>query len=71
MDMMEDFKQKFIEEADELISNLEASLLILEKKPHEKEHIEKVFRIMHTLKGNGGMFGFNKISEFTHNLESI
>ena len=71
MDIMEDFKQKFIEEADELISNLEASLLILEKKPHEKEHIEKVFRIMHTLKGNGGMFGFNKISEFTHNLESI
>jgi len=71
MDMMEEFKQKFIEEADELINNLEGSLLVLEKNPHEKEHIEKVFRVMHTLKGNGGMFGFNKISEFTHNLESI
>ncbi len=71
MDMMEEFKQKFVEEADELITNLEASLLILEKNPHEKEQIEKVFRVMHTLKGNGGMFGYNKISEFTHNLESI
>jgi len=71
MDMMEEFKQKFIEEADELITNLESSLLVLEKSPHEKEHIEQVFRVMHTLKGNGGMFGFNKISEFTHNLESI
>jgi two-component system chemotaxis sensor kinase CheA len=71
MDMMEEFKQKFIEEADELITNLESSLLVLEKNPHEKEHIEQVFRVMHTLKGNGGMFGFNKISEFTHDLESI
>ena len=71
MDMMEEFKQKFVEEAEELITNLEASLLILEKKPSEKEQIEKVFRVMHTLKGNGGMFGYNKISEFTHNLESI
>ncbi len=71
MEIMEEFKQKFIEEAEEFITDLEASLLILEKNPHEKEQIEKVFRIMHTLKGNGGMFGYNKISEFTHNLESI
>lgn len=71
MDIMEEFKQKFIEEADELITNLESSLLVLEKNPSEKEHIGQVFRVMHTLKGNGGMFGFNKISEFTHDLESI
>jgi len=71
MDIMEEFKQKFVEEAEEFITDLEASLLILEKNPHDKEQIEKVFRIMHTLKGNGGMFGYNKISEFTHNLESI
>ncbi len=71
MDMMEEFKQKFIEEADELISDLEKSLLILEKNPKDKEEIEKIFRVMHTLKGNGGMFGYFKISEFTHNLESI
>ena len=71
MDIMEEFRQKFIEEADELITNLESSLLVLEKNPAEKEHIGQVFRVMHTLKGNGGMFGFNKISEFTHDLESI
>nr|NQU89899.1 chemotaxis protein CheA [Bacteroidota bacterium] len=69
--MMEEFKQKFIEEAEELITNLEESILILEKNPKDQEQVQLIFRIMHTLKGNGGMFGFNKISEFTHNLESI
>jgi two-component system chemotaxis sensor kinase CheA len=33
--------------------------------------IEKIFRIMHSLKGEGSMFGFETISKFTHNLENI
>lgn len=69
--MIEQFKQKFIEEAHELIGNLEESLLTLEENPNDKECIEKVFRVMHTLKGNSSMFGFTKMEEFTHNLESI
>lgn len=69
--MIEQFKQKFIEEANELISDLEESLLTLEENPNNNECIEKVFRVMHTLKGNSSMFGFTKMEEFTHNLESI
>ena len=68
---MIELKQKFAEEADEQITNLESAILILENNPEEKEQIESVFRVMHTLKGSGGMFGFNKISEFTHDLETI
>lgn len=69
--MIEQFKQKFIEEANELIGDLEESLLTLEENPNNNECIEKVFRVMHTLKGNSSMFGFAKMEEFTHNLESI
>ncbi len=68
---MENFRKKFIEEATEHINDLEATLLLLEQDPENKELIEKVFRIMHSLKGGGAMFGFEAISEFTHNLENI
>lgn len=68
---MDNFQKKFIEEATDLINNLEESLLTLEKRPEDKDLIAAVFRIMHSLKGGGGMFGFEAISNFTHNLETI
>lgn len=68
---MDNFQQKFVEEATDLINNLEESLLTLEKQKDDKELIAAVFRIMHSLKGGGGMFGFEAISNFTHNLETI
>ncbi len=68
---MEDFRNKFIEEANDLINALESSLFILEEAKTDKDMINEVFRIMHSLKGGGAMFGFEKISEFTHNLENI
>jgi two-component system chemotaxis sensor kinase CheA len=61
----------FLEEAHELIGDLEDSLLKLEEQPNDKEAINRVFRVMHTLKGSGGMFGFTLVSDFTHHLENI
>ncbi len=68
---MDSFKKKFVEEAGELIDKLEVSLLELEKNPEDASLIQQVFRIMHTLKGNSAMFGFDLIDSFTHNLETI
>lgn len=68
--MIDNFKKKFIEEATEHIQDLEQTLLELEQNPKNKPLIERVFRAMHSLKGSGAMFGFEKISEFTHNLET-
>ncbi|MBN2237214.1 MAG: chemotaxis protein CheA [Bacteroidales bacterium] len=68
---MNDLINSFLEEAHELISDLEDSLLTLEEMPTDKDAVHRVFRVMHTLKGSGGMFGFNAVSDFTHHLESI
>lgn len=65
------FKDKFVEEAILLLQHLEESLLELENEPKNKEHIEEVFRVMHTLKGVAGMYGFINIQDFTHHLETI
>ena len=69
--MNDHFQEKFIEEAKELVSGLEEALLVLEDNPDDTKRVEEVFRVMHTLKGSGAMFGMNEISEFTHNLESL
>ncbi len=69
--MIDNFKKKFIEEATEHIQDIEQALLILEQSPGDKPLIERVFRALHSLKGSGAMFGFEKITEFTHNLETI
>ncbi len=68
---MDSFQKKFVEEATDLINNLEEAVLALEKNTSSMELIAEVFRIMHSLKGGGGMFGFEDISNFTHNLETI
>lgn len=68
---MDEMKETYIQEANELLENLESSLLSLENNPNDKSNIEQVFRVMHTLKGNSSMFGLSKIAEFVHDLETI
>lgn len=69
--MMDQFQAKFIEEANDLIATLEKTLLALEQQTDDKSLIEKIFRVMHTLKGNSSMFGFEKMGAVTHDLETI
>lgn len=68
---MEKFRQKFVEEASDLINELEKVLLELENQPKNPDLIQQIFRVMHSLKGGSAMFGFNKMDKFTHHLENI
>ncbi|MBF0097294.1 MAG: chemotaxis protein CheA [Magnetococcales bacterium] len=61
----------FTEEAYELLSELEDSLLELEERPTDVELISRVFRAMHTIKGSGAMFGFDEVAKFTHEVETV
>lgn len=67
---MDKYQQAFIDEAKELLPQLEESLLNLEETPTDDEMINSVFRALHTIKGSGSMFGFDKIEHFTHDLEN-
>ncbi|MBN2524523.1 MAG: chemotaxis protein CheA [Bacteroidales bacterium] len=68
---MEEFISSFINEAQELLVQLEKDLLYLEKEPNDSEVINKIFRVMHTLKGSAGMYGFMNISHLSHEFENI
>ena len=68
--MLEQMNAVFLEEATELLDNLEGQLLALEEDPQNAETIGAVFRAMHTIKGSAAMFGFDAVSHFTHEIES-
>jgi two-component system, chemotaxis family, sensor kinase CheA len=68
---VETLRLKYREEAQELIAEIEKSLLGGEAHGDQSAIVEHIFRAMHTLKGNSAMFGFKRIEELTHQLESI
>jgi two-component system, chemotaxis family, sensor kinase CheA len=62
--------QIFLQEARELLDQLEHALLDLERTPGDHELIDTVFRALHTIKGSGAMFGFDAVAAFTHQFET-
>jgi two-component system, chemotaxis family, sensor kinase CheA len=69
--MKDQYREAFKEEAYELLSELESSLLELEESPDDMDIVGRVFRAMHTIKGSGAMFGFDDIAAFTHEVETV
>lgn len=67
---MDHLIERYLEEAQDLLQELEQDLLMLEEDLSDQETIEKVFRVMHTLKGSSSMFGYQKVGDVTHFLES-
>lgn len=70
-DILEQAIQGFSNECDELLQDMEDSLLLLENSPSDDEAVNAVFRAAHTIKGSSGVFGFDPIVEFTHVVENV
>ena len=65
-----DPEQVFLQEAQDLLEQLEQALLDLESTPGEGDLIDTAFRALHTIKGSGAMFGFDAVAAFTHHVEN-
>jgi len=61
----------FLLEADECVNTLIEAIEELEKKGYDKEAIEALFRVTHTLKGSASIVKFDKIAELSHKLEDL
>lgn len=68
---MNQYLDMFIEESKEHLQFMNEHLLNLEKNPDDKNLINEIFRIAHTLKGMSGTMGFSKIASLTHEMENI
>ena len=61
----------FAPEAQEYVEVIEASLLKLDKDPHNLETIQLLFRTAHTLKGSAYTVGFTAIGDLIHYVEDL
>jgi len=62
----------FLEEAQEIVENLNRCLLALEGEPDgSDEMINDTFRYFHNLKGNSGIIGFKELNSLTHEAETL
>lgn len=66
----DDLAQLFHEELRDLLDSLDRGLLDLRATPEDPALIDQVFRDLHTIKGNGAMFGFAELSGFVHGFET-
>ncbi|MBF0409442.1 MAG: chemotaxis protein CheA [Candidatus Riflebacteria bacterium] len=68
---MDNYQKAFKLESSELLFELESGLIELESSPESKDAIERVFRSLHTIKGNSRVVGFEDIGNFVHTVESV
>jgi two-component system chemotaxis sensor kinase CheA len=61
----------FMSEAAEQTEAIETLLLELEEHPDDRDLLDSLFRCAHTVKGSAGIFGLNKVVEFTHHVETL
>lgn len=70
------FHQTFFDESLEGLADMETVLLRFEQQPHtdsaeDREALNSIFRVVHSIKGGAGTFGFGWITDFSHLSESL
>jgi len=61
----------FVVEAREHLSEVDCSLLELEKQPDDQEALNAVFRAFHTIKGVSGYLNLKPITDLSHETENL
>ncbi|MCE2949486.1 MAG: chemotaxis protein CheA [bacterium] len=61
----------FFAEAREMLVQMEDCLLRLDAEPGDRDTLDALFRSAHTIKGSAGLFGFDHVVSFTHEVETL
>ena len=65
------FYQVFFEEAGENLASMENLLLSVDIGDPVEEDLHAIFRAAHSIKGGAATFGFQDVTELTHELETL
>ena len=71
MDELQQFKQTFFQECEELLGDLEGNLMSMESGDFDVETLHAAFRAIHSIKGGAGAFGFERLVNFAHTFETV
>src|SRR5437660_2043243 len=61
----------FLAETREHLQALTLAVVRLEDDPQDRETVDEIFRIAHSLKGMSATMGFARIAELTHEMENV
>lgn len=70
-DFENDMKMAFLEEAQALIDQTEASFMALDGGDRSPELIDQIFRLAHNFKGSAKTVGLQHLSDFGHVFEDV
>ncbi len=75
MDDMQEIMDDFFQEADESLDELEQDLIKLETAydtgSYDSDLVDRIFRVLHTLKGGAGFLGLEKMASLSHAGENL
>jgi len=69
--LLKQMLQDFLEEANDLLDQLNLHLIQLEGEPENEDLISQIFRIAHTIKGSAGFAGLEEMSLIGRKMEDI
>ncbi|MGB9661447.1 MAG: chemotaxis protein CheW [Moorellaceae bacterium] len=68
---MSQYLSLFLDEAEEQLQQLDEAIVLLEQDPENRELLNRIFRVAHTLKGSSASMGFERMATLTHRMESV
>jgi two-component system chemotaxis sensor kinase CheA len=70
MDISE-YLPMFLAESREHLQELSLAVVRIEERPDDRETIDEIFRIAHSLKGMSATMGFDRMAALTHRMEDV
>jgi two-component system chemotaxis sensor kinase CheA len=68
---LEEYLPMFLAESREHLEHLNLAVVRIEECPDDRETIDEIFRIAHSLKGMSATMGFAGIAALTHKMEDV
>lgn len=68
---MDDLLADFVAETREMLEASESELIAWENSPGDRTHLDAIFRLFHTVKGNCGFFDFPRLEKLSHAAEDV
>jgi two-component system chemotaxis sensor kinase CheA len=66
-----ELRLSFLEEAMQLLNDVEQCYLQLEVNPNDSAIIDQIFRVAHNIKGSARAVGFSEVGAFAHEFENL
>ncbi|BBH52957.1 chemotaxis protein CheA [Fluviispira sanaruensis] len=70
-EFLTELKKSFLVECDFMLEECEEAFMNLESAGSKQEELNRIFRLVHSMKGSSGSIGFLHFSHFAHSAEEL